>query len=113
MKRHGGSNSGPEAELVCFKANLSVEYGAPTTFSDPSGEKLVAAGYFRKFIVTATSREHAMTILSREVDDGEVDWQESELEQMNAVEAGEYSADHTAGHVRPGVLFRGKHFLFP
>lgn len=106
-------NSQPSDSLTCFKVNLAVKYQKPQAFNDPVGQPLVAAGYFRKFVVVATSEDEVRSMLVREVVDGQIDWQDSEIERMSAHDFAEYSIRREEVLTKPNVVFRSSHFLYP
>lgn len=102
-----------DTKLGYFKANLAVKYGKPQAFKDPTGKPLIAAGYYRKFVVVAVSEDQARAMLSHEANDGEIDWQDSELEGLDFIELSEYSISPEDALCTPSVVFRSSHFLFP
>jgi hypothetical protein len=108
-----GEHANSEAKFSYFKVNLAVRYREPQTFKDPTGKPLVAAGYFRKFVVVARSEDEARSILSREAEDGQVDWQESEFERANLDDLAEFSIKQNDLPSESSVVFRSSHFLYP
>lgn len=96
-----------------FEVNLSVKYKMPVPFKDSSGENLLAIGYFRKFVVIADTEHITRQLLSVEVADGEIDWQNSEIKQMNRFDLTKYSLKDDVTYIKPEVVFRSSHFLYP
>jgi hypothetical protein len=113
IEHSSGFDANAEATLNCFKVNLAVKYRKPQTFKDPTGKPLVAVGYFRKFLVFATSEDEARSLLLREVEDGQVDWQDSELERVNFKNLDEYAIKENDLASGPSVVFRSCRFLYP
>lgn len=112
-KRFFLSKSLAESVLNCYKVNLAVNYIKPQRFKDPAGGMIVSSGYFRKYVVVASGEAQARTMLLDEVKDGQVDWLESELEVINESELPEYSLKPEIVLLKPGIVFRSSHFLFP
>jgi len=106
-------NSQPSDGLTCFKVNLAVKYQKPKAFNDPTGEPIVASGYFRKFVVVATSENEVRSMLVCEVVDGQIDWGDSEIEPMSELDCAEYSTRHEEVLAKPNVVFRSSRFLYP
>jgi len=96
-----------------FEANLSVKYKTPVPYRDSSEKSILAAGYFRKFVVVAISEHQAKEVLSIEVIDGEIDWQDSEFRRLSSSDLAEYSLKEDVECDTPDVVFRSSHFLYP
>ena len=97
----------------CFEVNLSVKYKKLLPFKDDNEKSLLAAGYFIKFVVVAASEQKAQQLLSSQVEDGEIDWQDSEIKRMNTLDLAEYSLGDEIDLNKPGIVFRSSHFLYP
>jgi hypothetical protein len=95
-----------------FEINLSVSYNTPVLFDDPDGKALWAAGYFRKFVVVASSEQQALQLISKEVEDGQIDWKDTDVKLMTALDLAEYSLEHENDLKEPGIIFRSSHFLY-
>ena len=96
-----------------FEVNLSVKFKELLQLKDHNEKSLMAAGYFRKFVVVATSVHKAQQLLSSQVEDGEIDWQESEIKRMSTLDLDAYSLSDEIDFNKPGIVFRSSHFLYP
>lgn len=85
----------------------------PLRGQDGSGRAITIRGYYKNFAVTAKSATDARIIVSRTVQDGSIDWTDSEVEEGDVATISLKVAFPCNHPDTPGIWHASGRVLFP
>jgi hypothetical protein len=94
-----------------FLATICVTLHAPREVIDQAETKTLT-GYYMTLGITATSAEAAKGLISEEIDDGDIDWEESELNDRELSTLDRDISKHCDDASREGVWYRTGRAMF-
>jgi hypothetical protein len=99
-----------------FWVMASVKLHSPSLLFDESGkpdEDGPLPGYYRTFGVTAASSKAAREMVVAAVDDGEIDWADSEISSIVPESLAAWIVEKSGDWTREGIWFESGRIFYP
>lgn len=97
-------------QLVTYWISVCVVLGSPI---ESPGEGVSLVGYYRNLGVSAPSEEAARQLVSEDVQDGQIDWGDSTVSQVDPASLDEAVVAREADHSGVGIWYRSGRAFFP
>ncbi|MBI5366878.1 MAG: hypothetical protein HZA54_07560 [Planctomycetes bacterium] len=96
-----------------YRCVLAVNLHSPLTVEDEEDGPLRVIGYFRVYALKAASASAAQAVVMAEIRDGDIDWADSSLEEVELGELPPEIRVHGSASPQAGIWYQSGRTFFP